>query len=85
MSFGRCPKTWYRKLPVRNLVQSSFPRLFDATGGGATGDNPGLLSVLLPHRDRLSACLFIVDREIADEAHRLGLGRNLRGHVGAKF
>ena len=58
---------------------------FDATAGGATGDNPGLLSILLPHRDRLSACLFLVDQEIADEAQELGLGKNFQGLIGAKL
>jgi microcystin degradation protein MlrC len=58
---------------------------FDATTGGATGDNPGLLSILLPYQDQLSACLFMVDREIATSAHRLGVRAKFRGLVGAKL
>jgi microcystin degradation protein MlrC len=56
---------------------------FDGTSGGAPGDNPGLLSVLLPHRDKLSACLFMVDPEAAQRAFEAGLGGNFQGQLGA--
>ena len=56
---------------------------FDGTGGGAPGDHPGLLSILLPHLERLSACLFIVDEEAARRAHALGVGKSFRGLLGA--
>ena len=56
---------------------------FDGTSGGAPGDNPGLLSVLLPHRDELSACLFMVDPEAAQRAFEAGLGGNFHGQLGA--
>jgi len=57
---------------------------FDATAGGAPGDHPGLLSTLLPHREQLSACLFMVDDEAAGQAHQIGLGNVFRGLLGAK-
>ncbi len=56
---------------------------FDGTGGGAPGENPGLLSVLLPHREDLSACLFLVDPEAARHAHEAGIGGTFRGLLGA--
>jgi microcystin degradation protein MlrC len=58
---------------------------FDATAGGAAGDHPGLLSILLPHKEQLSACLFMVDREAAARAHQIGLGGVLRTLLGAKL
>jgi microcystin degradation protein MlrC len=56
---------------------------FDGTSGGAPGDNPGLLSILLPHRDKLSACLFMVDPEAAQRAFQAGLGVEFHGPLGA--
>jgi microcystin degradation protein MlrC len=56
---------------------------FDGTSGGAPGDNPGLLSILLPHRDKLSACLFMVDPEAAQRAFQAGLGGEFHGPLGA--
>ena len=56
---------------------------FDGTSGGAPGDNPGLLSILLPHRNELSACLFMVDPAAAQRAFQAGLGGNFHGQVGA--
>jgi microcystin degradation protein MlrC len=56
---------------------------FDGTSGGAPGDNPSLLSLLLPHRDKLSACLFMVDPEAAQRAFQVGLGGDFHGQLGA--
>jgi microcystin degradation protein MlrC len=56
---------------------------FDGTSGGAPGDNPGLLSVLLPHQNELSACLFMVDPEAARLAFQAGLGGEFHGPLGA--
>jgi microcystin degradation protein MlrC len=56
---------------------------YDATTGGAPGDHPGLLQTLLPHREKLSACIFLVDPAAAREAQRLGVGGEFHGHLGA--
>jgi microcystin degradation protein MlrC len=56
---------------------------FDGTSGGAPGDNPGLLSVLLPRQNELSACLFMVDPEAAHCAFQVGLEGNFYGRLGA--
>jgi len=56
---------------------------YDGTTGGAPGDHPGLLSLLLPHRTELSASLFLVDSEAALGAHQVGLGQEFQGIVGA--
>jgi microcystin degradation protein MlrC len=70
------------------LAEKSRPVIvseaFDATTGGAPGDHPGLLSILLSHREQLSACVFMVDHEAADHAHQIGLGESFRGLLGAK-
>jgi microcystin degradation protein MlrC len=70
------------------LAEKSRPVIvseaFDATTGGAPGDHPGLLSILLPHREQLAACLYMVDREAAAHAHQIGLGKKFRGLLGAK-
>lgn len=70
------------------LAEKSRPVIvseaFDATTGGAPGDHPGLLSILLSHREQLSACLFMVDHEAAEHAHQIGLGESFRGLLGAK-
>jgi microcystin degradation protein MlrC len=57
---------------------------FDGTGGGGTGDNPGVLSILASHSDKLSACLYIVDPEAASQAHQVGTGAKFRAQLGAK-
>jgi microcystin degradation protein MlrC len=57
---------------------------FDAPTGGAFGDHPGLLSILYPYKDVLSACIFVVDAEAASQAHRLGVGADFVGTLGAK-
>jgi microcystin degradation protein MlrC len=56
---------------------------FDGTSGGAPGDNPGLLSTLLPHASALSACLFMVDPVAARLAFSVGLGAEFHGPLGA--
>jgi microcystin degradation protein MlrC len=58
---------------------------YDATTGGAPGDHPGLLSILLPHQKELSACLFMVDPQAVQIADELGVGREFRGALGAKI
>ena len=57
---------------------------FDGTTGGAPGDNPGLLSTLVPHQQELSACLYVVDPEAAKEAQELGVGSVYRGRLCAR-
>jgi microcystin degradation protein MlrC len=57
---------------------------FDGTSGGAPGDNPGLLSILLPHASALSACLFMVDPVVAEMAASLGLGAQFHGPLAAR-
>jgi microcystin degradation protein MlrC len=74
-------------LVSRVLAERSRPVLvseaFDGTGAGSPGDHPGVLSVLLPYRRQLSACLFIVDPEVARRAHELGIGAQFSGNLGA--
>ena len=76
-------------LVSRVLAEDSRPVLvseaFDGTGAGSPGDHPGVLSVLLPHRQELSACLFIVDPEAARRAHELGIGAQFSGNLGASL
>jgi microcystin degradation protein MlrC len=76
-------------LVSRVLAEDSRPVLvseaFDGTGAGSPGDHPGVLSVLLPHRQDLSACLFIVDPEVARRAHELGIGAQFSGTLGARL
>ena len=56
---------------------------FDGTSGGAPGDNPGLLSVLLPHKNKLSACLSMVDPGAAQRMSQAGPGAEFEGTLGA--
>jgi microcystin degradation protein MlrC len=56
---------------------------YDATTGGAPGDHPGLLQALLPHKETLSACIFLVDPLAAREAQQLGVGGEFHGCLGA--
>lgn len=74
-------------LPAKVFKQKTRPVIvseaFDGTGGGAPGEHPGLLSILFPHRENLSACLFLVDSEAARHAHKVGVGGNFRGLLGA--
>ncbi len=56
---------------------------FDGPSGGAPGDNPGLLSILLPHRNQLTACLFVVDSAVAERAFEIGIGGQYEGPLGA--
>lgn len=76
-------------LVSRVLAEDSRPVLvseaFDGTGAGSPGDHPGVVSVLLPHRHELSACLFIVDPEVARRAHELGTGAQFSGNLGASL
>lgn len=58
---------------------------YDGMTGGAPGDHPGLLAFLLPQRDNLSACLYIVDPEAVKQAYETGLGMQFRGTLGAKI
>ena len=58
---------------------------YDATTGGAPGDHPGLLQTLLPHIEKLSACIFLVDPVAAREAKRLGVDGVFRGNLGASL
>ncbi len=57
---------------------------FDGISGGAPGDNPGLISILLP-QSQLSACLFMVDPNAAERAFQIGLGGRFHGPLGAHF
>ena len=56
---------------------------FDGTSGGACGDHPGLLSILLPEQERLSACVHIVDPVAAERAFQAGVGGVYEGLLGA--
>jgi microcystin degradation protein MlrC len=56
---------------------------FDGTSGGAPGDNPGLLSILLPAQQKVSACVHIVDPAAAERAFQAGIGGTYDGPIGA--
>jgi microcystin degradation protein MlrC len=47
---------------------------FDSPTGGAPGDNPGLLSTLVPHCNRWDACVFVVGADAASKARQVGVG-----------
>lgn len=57
---------------------------FDGPTGGAPGDNPGLLSILVPDCNQLSACVFVVDAEAAAKARQVGVGGRFSGTLCAK-
>jgi len=57
---------------------------FDSPTGGAPGDNPGLLSILLPDCNELDACVFVVDAEAASKARQVGVGGVFRDTLCAK-
>jgi microcystin degradation protein MlrC len=74
---------------VRTVMQETYrpvivSEAFDAPTGGSFGDHPGLLSILLPHKEALSGCLFMVDAEGAAKTHSVGLGARFSGALGAK-
>jgi microcystin degradation protein MlrC len=56
---------------------------FDSPSGGAPGDNPGLLSILLPHQNEVTAALFLVDPRAAERAFEIGVGGEYAGPLGA--
>jgi microcystin degradation protein MlrC len=57
---------------------------YDGTSGGSIGDHPGLLRLLLPHREELKAAIFVVDAEVAIQSRSLGQGKTLSAAIGAK-
>ncbi|MGH9627042.1 MAG: M81 family metallopeptidase [Bryobacteraceae bacterium] len=56
----------------------------DAPSGGAAGDHTGLLQCLLPHSERLKACLFLIDPEVAALAAAAGIGAIVEAQLGSK-
>jgi microcystin degradation protein MlrC len=70
-----------RRSQTRPVIASEA---YDSPSGGAPGDHPGMLSLLIPHRQEVSACLYVVDPEAALEAHRLGLNAEFRGTLGGR-
>jgi microcystin degradation protein MlrC len=59
---------------------------FDSPTAGASGDNPGLLSVLLPHAGEFSSCLYLVDPDFAAHAHaNLHEGDQVEATLGARI
>jgi microcystin degradation protein MlrC len=56
---------------------------YDSPSGGAPGDNPGLLSTLVPRCNELDACLFVVDVNAATKASQIGVGGVFRDTLGA--
>ena len=71
-----------RQFQARPIIVSEA---YDTPSGGAPGDHPGLLSLLLPRRQEVAACLYVVDPEAALQARRAGLGAEFRGTLGAKI
>jgi microcystin degradation protein MlrC len=71
-----------RRAPSRPVIVSEA---FDATSGGAPGDHPGLLSLLVPHRESVSACLYLVDPMAAAHAREIGVGGHFTMPLGARY
>jgi microcystin degradation protein MlrC len=67
------------QLPLGPVIVSEG---YDATTGGAPGDHPGLLRILLPHRESISACIFLVDPVAAQKAKQVGVGGAFHGDLG---
>jgi microcystin degradation protein MlrC len=57
----------------------------DSPSGGAAGDHTGLLEALLPHSDRLRACLWLLDAGVAAQASAAGAGALVNVSLGAKI
>ncbi len=57
---------------------------YDGTSAGGVGDHPGLLRLLAPHCHDLSAAIFLVDPEVAQQAWAAGLGKTVAVEIGAK-
>lgn len=82
---------WTAPEELLRRVQSAMQRpvivseAFDGTSGGSMGDHPGLLSILLPQKDRLSACVFVVDPKAVALATEAGVGATFLGPLGAAF
>ncbi|MFN0051268.1 MAG: M81 family metallopeptidase [Planctomycetales bacterium] len=70
------------------MAAGRFPILLadhaDNTGGGAPGDSTEILQTFLDRRLRESLVLYIVDPEVADQAHAAGVGATLDVFVGGK-
>ena len=77
------PETLVSKLQQFRAGPVIVSEGYDATTAGAPGDHSGLLQTLLPHREKLSACIFLVDPVAAREAQRVGVGGEFEGHLGA--
>ena len=56
----------------------------DNTGGGAPGDSTAILREFVERRLEKALLLYLVDVEAAEEAHRAGVGANLRLKLGGK-
>jgi microcystin degradation protein MlrC len=56
----------------------------DNTGGGAPGDSTEILQEFLDRKLRESVVLYIVDPEVVEQAHAVGIGRTLNAEVGGK-
>jgi len=79
---------WSRKFDggnqkASNESRSSFRRP-SMVLRAAPWDNPGLLSILVPDCNQLSACVFVVDAEAAAKARQLGVGGRFRDTLCAK-
>ena len=57
----------------------------DSVGGGANGDNPGLLSALLSSGTDVDAAICIVDAGAAQMAHEIGIGKTADFRIGASL
>jgi len=56
----------------------------DNTGGGAAGDSTEILRTFLDQKLRDAAILYIVDPDVAEQAHAAGVGARLETDVGGK-
>ena len=57
----------------------------DNTGGGASGDGTEILRALIEQNAQDAVVITIPDKEVVDEAFRVGVGGKFSGLVGGKF
>jgi microcystin degradation protein MlrC len=85
------PARWTapQELTARIAAQTEWPVLVseghDAPTGGASGDHTGLLHLLLPRRDHLRCCLYLVDPAFVQKARAIGVGGTIDAEIGASI
>lgn len=85
---------WYRQPPtVRDAIatgekEGHFPIMLadmaDNTGGGASGDSTEILQTFIDLKLSDALVLYMVDPELAQQAHTAGVGAKFKAKVGGK-